>query len=155
MSTLISERAAFRAHHRACRAWVGGLRWEYEATGAGPRGLLLLEAANDQLDRHSRESSLLHLKLQAGLHRATLAPQMASDASHRTLLFFANDELQFTRGEQDALAATYSDATVVRHLNAGRSFTLGSAWDLEKKLEVFFKAEAMPTAAPAQAQRAA
>lgn len=99
----------------------------------------LLALANDLLDRHSHDSALHHLKLQADLFRPTDERLLGRPVSARALLLFANDDPCYTRQEQENLERTYPGATVVRHLNAGRLLGFQPAQELEKKLEVFFR----------------
>ncbi len=119
-----------------------------EAASDRYRAQELLALATDLLDRHSHDSALHHLKLQADLFRPTDERLLGRPVNTRALLLFANDDPCFTRQEQENLERTYPGATVVRHLNAGRLLGFQPAQELERKLEVFFRSPVQQPRAP-------
>ena len=119
-----------------------------EVAGDPARAAELLAIGRDLLDRNTHASALAHYQLQNDLFRFDDDYLLTRPSLVPAMLMLANDDPSFTRLEQDNLARSYSVATVVRHLNAGRIPGLSVAPDLEKKLEVFFRPEVMPPVGP-------
>lgn len=113
-------------------------------TAAGPaRGIELESFFDELLRRHTKVSLLRQLDLLLDLNRRTRRAWLTQPVSKpgEVLLLLANDDPQFTRREQEALATSYPGAQVVRFVSSGRVLGFTRAQQMERRLELFFGAD--------------